>query len=133
MSRVDIDRFEVTRGRYGEAIRGGVVPAPRDWSEAWPNLPVSGLTWREAEVFCRWRGKRLPTEAEWEKAARGSDGRSFPWGDEWDAQRARLAGAAGPIEVDAYPGGASPYGVFQMAGNIAEWVVDWYAPTAVVT
>ena len=130
LSTFQIDRFEVTRGRYREAIKAGVVSAPLEWSGTWPNLPVSGVTWRDAEAFCRWHGKRLPTEAEWEKAARGPDARIFPWGDEWDSRKVRLAGTSGPIDVDAYPGGASQHGAFQMAGNVAEWVADWYAPTA---
>jgi len=103
-----------------------------DLSEATekPDHPAVGLLWREADAFCRWAGKRLPTEAEWERAARGTDGRRYPWGDTWDAARANAAesGLSGVMEVGSFPSGVSPYGVLDMAGNAGEWVADVFDP-----
>ncbi len=96
------------------------------------DLPVTAVNWFNANDYCHWAGKRLPTEAEWEKAARGEPGHEFPWGDEWNNQRLN-AGAGGMWEfgvapVGSYPDGASPYGALDMAGNVMEWVQDWYQP-----
>jgi len=120
-----IDLHEVTGSEYAACSAAGVCPAA-DTSQS--NGPVVLTTWSAASAFCTWKGKRLPTEAEWEKAARGTDGRIYPWGNSApDCTRAQTASCGGtPGPVGAHPAGASPYGVLDMAGNVWEWVADWY-------
>ncbi|MCC7547289.1 MAG: SUMF1/EgtB/PvdO family nonheme iron enzyme [Burkholderiales bacterium] len=131
-----IDRHEITTAQYAKFLQAtGHAHQPEYWSEslAAQPLPVIGVSWHDARAYCAWAGRRLPTEAEWEAAARGRDARRYPWGgDEPDARRARLARSAdepyqGVAAVGSHPAGASPAGVHDLAGNAAEWVADWYA------
>lgn len=131
-----IDRYEVTNRLYGTFMEATGAHAPVHWEDERvnaPDQPVVGVRWYDARAYCAWAGKRLPTEAEWEKAARGSDGRRYPWGDEWGGGRAHVGqdyrkSSAKPAPVGAYDKGQSPYGVYGMAGNVWEWVQDWYSP-----
>lgn len=101
-------------------------------AEVIENLPVASVTWFGAEAYCRVLGRRLPTEAEWERAARGPDNLLYPWGDTWEATLAKTSispdETIGALPVGSLPAGSSPFGAFDMAGNVAEWVSDWYDP-----
>jgi formylglycine-generating enzyme required for sulfatase activity len=137
-----IDRFEVTVGQYLKFLKATDRTPPGDprFPEIYPwssgevppdelmSHPVIYVSWFDARDYCRWAGKRLPTEPEWEKAARGSDGRFWPWGNTPDDTKANVReyGARGTLPVGSFPEGVSPYGVHDMAGNVAEWVDDWY-------
>jgi formylglycine-generating enzyme required for sulfatase activity len=131
-----IDEKEVTNREYKKFIDATQFPElPGHWEEgAFPegtgDLPVTNVTWREALTYALWAGKRLPTEAQWEKAARGTDGRLFPWGDEYQKGWANVGidGAKALAPGGSYPKDVSPYQVFDMAGNIMEWTASWYQP-----
>jgi len=127
-----IDQFEVTNGDYQACAEAGVCTTGGSFRIRRPELaqnPVDFVNWYEAEKFCEWRGARLPTEAEWEKAARGTDERLFPWGnDPITCDRAQYSDCDWALSpVGSYPSGVSPYGAYDMAGNVWEWVSDWYA------
>lgn len=134
-----IDQTEVTNSKYALCEAAGACARPRRKSsnvidlyyggEPYADYPVIFISWQDAADYCTWAGRRLPSEAEWEKAARGTDGRPYPWGSAapdaslltFDHQQ------ADPTRTGSHPAGASPYGVLDMAGNVSEWVADWYA------
>jgi formylglycine-generating enzyme required for sulfatase activity len=145
-----IDVTEVTNEAYQAFVDDGGYDDASVWSEegrAWlegmgpatlprqcildpePTAPRVCITWYEAEAYAAWRGGRLPTEAEWEFAARGPDSSVYPWGDTFDPALANLDGSLGPKPVGSYPEGASWVGALDMAGNAMEWVADWWSTT----
>ncbi len=136
-----MDRYEITVDRYAKFLKAtGNLKKPDDWPASDLNkigdYAVIGVDWHDADHYCRWAGKRLPTEAEWERAARGGDGRKYPWGaEEPTSAHARFAV---PSSNAVYPDGISqvgklskgmgPFGMYDLAGNAWEWVADWYSP-----
>jgi formylglycine-generating enzyme required for sulfatase activity len=127
-----LDKYEVSNQEYGEFIRTTDHPAPAYWDDPRLNKseqPVVGVNWYDAKAYCEFRGKRLPTEAEWEKAARGPHGHLYPWGNEFDPMKVNFGrNREATMPVNARPEGASYYGAYNMAGNVFEWVADWYDP-----
>ena len=130
-----IDKVEVTQAAYKQFVDATGSRPPENWPAGTipagrENYPVTSVNWYDAERFCRWTGKRLPTEAEWEKAARGTDGRDYPWGNEFDSTKANTGdtGVGDLSPVGTFEAGKSPYGVYDMSGNAWEWTSDWYKP-----
>lgn len=133
-----MDLYEVTNASYRACVEAGECLEPTNTGSAtradyfyeaeFNFYPVIHVDWTMAQTYCEWRGARLPTEAEWEKAARGNDGRTYPWGEGIDPSLANYAdsGFGDTVEAGDYGDGASPYGILDMAGNVWEWVMDWY-------
>jgi sulfatase modifying factor 1 len=137
LSTYYIDKKEVTQGEYDRFVKATkrgkpFVPVFEDDQSKIlkPELSAIGRSWADAEAYCRWAGKRLPTEAEWEKAGRGEGRRRYPWGDQFGAGNANVDGEEDGFKYLAPPAsfesGRSPYGVYDMTGNVAEWVADTY-------
>jgi formylglycine-generating enzyme required for sulfatase activity len=126
-----ISKYEVTNRQYRDFVRETNHRAPVFMYQkdlGYDDQPVVGISWYDALAYAKWSGMRLPTEAEWEKAARGLHGRSYPWGPVWDKNRANSAESemTKPAFVGSFPGGASPFGLMDMAGNVREWIADWF-------
>lgn len=134
-----IDKLELTNAMYMLCVQAETCSSPKDWAtntrpqyfnvEAYKDYPVVHVTWEQANIYCSWANRRLPTEAEWERAARGDDFRNFPWGDEPASDKyVNFNNLVGDTSrVGSYTAGASPFGALDLAGNIWEWVFDLYA------
>ena len=136
-----MDKVEVTNGMYALCANAGACRLPQEYRSnsrdkyygdaQFNNYPVVYVTWLQAKTYCEWAGRRLPTEAEWERAARGDDTRVYPWGDQLpDASRANFSNLVGDTaSVGNSPAGVSPFGILDMSGNVAEWTNDIYSGT----
>jgi formylglycine-generating enzyme required for sulfatase activity len=147
-----LDLYEVTNRQYQNCVADGGCTEPERHASLtrtdyygepeFGDYPVIWVTWRQAQAYCEWHGARLPTEAEWEKAARGTEARLYPWGESFEAGEANFCDLNCTLEwangnfddgfpdtspVGAFPSGASPYGIYDLGGNVNEWVADWYA------
>lgn len=145
-----LDQYEVTVEQYAKFLQASQWKEPRDWidirKQLDPKVPMVNINWVDAVAYCSWAGQRLPTEAEWEKAARGTDGRRYPWGDTEPLKAAANVVHSGPKDYSSsffdyqkdnstskwlriggsFPADKSPYGISDLAGNVAEWVADWH-------
>jgi iron(II)-dependent oxidoreductase len=125
-----LDAHEVTNARYAKFIAATGRRPPYHWSDGRfvkgeENLPVFNVSWFDADAYCRWAGMRLPTEAEWERAARaGKEGMSYPWGDKIEVGNARYNVETGPVAIGQFS--ANDFGLFDMVGNVSEWCADWF-------
>jgi formylglycine-generating enzyme required for sulfatase activity len=133
-----IDRYPVTNVEYKRFVDATGHRVPKQWQggdypQGEADHPVHMVNWYDAKAYAHWAEKRLPSEAEWEKAARGTDGRRWPWGDRFDESKTvawenAMRMRATTVPVSDYSEGASPYGVRQMSGHVDEWIEDWYEP-----
>ena len=136
-----IDKFDVTNGMYVQCVSAGACDPPLSFSSKtvssyfnnsqYNDFPVVNVPWTDATTYCKWAGRHLPTEAEWEYAARGTDLRTYPWGDQApDSTRANYNYMVGDTtKVGSYPAGASPFGVLDMVGNVSQWLNDFFDGT----
>ena len=136
-----IDKYEVTNAQYKTCVEIGACTLPEFTNSStrsnyfdnpnYNDYPVVNVSWLQADTYCSWRKVRLPTEAEWEKAARGIDGRTYPWGEDLNCINTNYSGCAGndTVAVGSFLNDKSPYGAYDMGGNVEEWVWDWYSAT----
>jgi formylglycine-generating enzyme required for sulfatase activity len=135
-----IDKYEVTNALYQACVDEGICESQVSLdsytrssyygNSQFNDYPVISVHWEMANTYCQWRGAHLPTEAQWEKAARGTDARTYPWGEGIDCNKANYQPCIGDTTpIGNYESGVSPYGLYDMAGNVMEWVADWYSET----
>ena len=137
LDAIRIDQTEVTNAMYAKCVADGACDPPQKAQSAthtsyygssqFAAYPVIYVDWSQADAYCTWAGRSLPSEAQWEKAERGTDGRTYPWGEKIDTDKANYNKNVGDgAKVGGYPAGTSPYGALDMAGNVWEWTADWY-------